>query len=171
MEVRNQHTDYKDWKTLRQWNLLGKTPIDLTQCKEMWPNQNCCSSGKFFTYCSPENVRDMTQEEMLAFNLQTKLLTKKQQDLLKEEKDKEKKRIEDVMKLREVYNTEFQWQLNNRKLKPEAKGVSGSYLNGNKRADGKILYSSPFGNEYTYYHIDDTEIDENCPSVFDYYNI
>lgn len=91
MKVKNQHSEYNDWKTLRQWNLLGKTFIDKSKIEEMWANQNACSSFGYFEYCSPENVRDMTNEELLEFKNSEK--QKRKQYRQKQKLEKEQKSI------------------------------------------------------------------------------
>ena len=62
MKVKNQHSEYKDWKTKAQWQKLGKVVIDENKFEEMWPTQAHCQYGaKFYKYYGPDNVRDINE--------------------------------------------------------------------------------------------------------------
>ena len=56
-------------KTVRQWAILGRIPIDALNPSYIWETQ---TDGPVTVYYHKENTREMTEEEKLAFLADTK---------------------------------------------------------------------------------------------------
>lgn len=97
-----------DLRTLNQWKKERKVPINADAGVVLWSNQFC---AKIYVYYSPEQVRDMTDAELQAYN--DELQEKKEKLRLKRKEQREKKRAEkqeriEKQKLLNEYNKKLQ---------------------------------------------------------------
>ena len=64
MKVKNYCPEFEEYKTIRQWALLGQLPKKDTKGVELWANKNCQAS---YVYYSPDDVEPATEKELQDF--------------------------------------------------------------------------------------------------------
>lgn len=64
MKVKNYCPEFEEYKTIRQWALLGQLPKKDAKGVELWANKNCQAS---YVYYSPDEVDPATEKELQDF--------------------------------------------------------------------------------------------------------
>lgn len=147
---------YKDWISENQLAKQGKSIADRTKAEMLWTNQFCVKSC---LYTSPDNIRDMTENEKTDYKKQ---INEKRKIARKKNKEKEERRKELELfsqKMRAEWHTEWQWLRDYHRVPTnEAVFVTGEDLNKRIGKDWNI-----FADNYFYCNINCTKLltDEN----------
>ena len=64
MKAKNYCPEFEEYKTIRQWALLGQLPKKDAKGVELWANRNCQAS---YVYYSPDEVEPATEKELQDF--------------------------------------------------------------------------------------------------------
>lgn len=64
MKAKNYCPEFEEYKTIRQWALLGQLPKKDAKGVELWANKNCQAS---YMYYSPDEVDPATEKELQDF--------------------------------------------------------------------------------------------------------
>lgn len=64
MKAKNYCPEFEEYKTIRQWALLGQLPKKDAKGVELWANRNCQTS---YVYYSPDEVEPATEKELQDF--------------------------------------------------------------------------------------------------------
>ena len=64
MKAKNYCPEFEEYKTIRQWALLGQLPKKDAKGVELWANRNCQTS---YVYYSPDEVVPATEKELQDF--------------------------------------------------------------------------------------------------------
>ncbi len=154
MKVKKYYPEYKNWLTENQWAKQSKVIIDKTKAVELWSNQFCsvCS-----WYAAPDNVRDMTEEEIIKYKNKIKLHRKEIREEAKRKKEAFIRRCRYAEQMREDWHTEWQWLSQYRRIVNNgAVAKDGDELNHQCGKDWCV-----FGSNYCYYNIKDTRYIED----------
>ena len=64
MKAKNYCPEFEEYKTIRQWALLGQLPKKDAKGVELWANRDCQTS---YVYYSPDEVEAATEKELQDF--------------------------------------------------------------------------------------------------------
>lgn len=137
-------------KTERQWNLAGYILKPKAKGEVYWTNGRCQVSAIY--YAADQVIEDKDKASSILREIKRKQ-AKESRKRVKHRKERDAKC--DAMRKRT--HTAYQWQLQGRVPNTDAHPMGGLWLN-----DEYGYESSPWGDNYTYYDIDDTHLAKWC---------